>query len=135
MQNSQNTREHIAQLHKRMLQAVSLFYERAKSRFDLAHNHPIFKNPSLLTQTKEQEVDELSLRLETAWKEHLRKFSHRLEIARQKLSALGPQSVLKRGYSITRKQDGTVISRVMQTTPGETIYVQVQDGMIHTEVK
>ena len=135
VQNSQNTREHVAQLHRRMIQAVSLFYERAKSRFDLAHNHPVFKNPSLLTQTKEQEVDELALRLETAWKEHLRKFSHRLEIAKQKLSALGPQSVLKRGYSITRKQDGTVISRVMQTTPGETIYVQVQDGMIHTEVK
>ena len=135
VQNSQGTHTHILQLQKRMLQAVSLFYERAKSRFDLALSTPVFKDPSLLTQTKEQEVDDLSLRLTNAWEKQLGKFSHRFEVATQKLTALGPQAVLKRGYSITRKADGTVVTRVAQTAPGETIYVQVQDGMIHTEVK
>ena len=135
VQNSQNTVEHIANLQKRMLQAVSLFYERFKSRFDLAVNSRIFKNPAELTQTKEQELDELCIRLHTAWEAQLTNFAHRFDMARQKLRALGPQAVLKRGYSITRKADGTVISRVTQTAPGETIYVQVQDGMIHTEVK
>ena len=135
VQNAQNTHEYIAQLQKRMLQAVSLFYERAKSRFELATNNPIFKDPSLLTQAHTQEVDDLSLRLETAWQNQLTRFAHRLEIAHQKLEALGPQAVLKRGYSITRKQDGSVISHVKDTAPGEMIYVQVQDGMIYTEVK
>lgn len=135
VQNSQNTVAHIAGLQKRMLQAVSLFYERFKNRFDLAVNSRIFKNPVELTQLKEQELDELSKRLHTAWENKWTEFSHRFDVVRQKLNALGPQAVLKRGYSITRKQDGTVISRVGQTAPGETIYVQVQDGMIHTEVK
>lgn len=135
VQNSQNTAEHIASLQKRMLQAVSLFYERLKGRFDLATNSRFFKSPELLTQSHEQELDELSTRLENAWAEKLTLFTHRFEVARQKLNALGPQAVLKRGYSITRKQDGSVISHVAQTAPGETIYVQVQDGMIHTEVK
>ena len=135
VQNSQNTRAHVLQLQKRMLQAVSLFYERAKNRFDLAASSPVFRDPTILTQTKQQELDDLSLRLINAWKDRLNSFSRRLEIAAQKLAALGPQSVLKRGYSITRKADGTVISHVAQTAPGETIYVQVQDGMIHTEVK
>ena len=134
VQNSQNTGEHIRNLQKRMLQAVSLFYERFKSRLDLALNAPVFKNPEILTHEKALELDELSLRLETAWNARLTAFTHRLEVAHQKLSALGPQAVLKRGYSITRKADGTVISRVHQTAPGETIYVQVQDGMIPTEV-
>ena len=135
VQNSQSTYAHVSQLQKRMLQAVSLFYERAKGRFDLAMSSPVFKDPSVLTQTKEQEVDELSLRLATAWEKQLSKFLHRFEVATQKLTALGPQAVLKRGYSITRKADGTVISHVTQAAPGETIYVQVQDGMIYTEVK
>lgn len=135
VQNSQNTAEHIASLQKRMLQAVLLFYERLKGRFDLATNSRFFKSPELLTQSHEQELDELSTRLENAWMEKLTSFAHRFEVARQKLHALGPQAVLKRGYSITRKQDGSVISHVAQTAPGETIYVQVQDGMIHTEVK
>lgn len=135
VQNSQNTAEQIANLQKRMLQAVSLFYERFKRRFDLAVNSRIFKNPEILTQDKEQQLDEFSLRLENAWENKLTDFSHRFDVARQKLNALGPQAVLKRGYSITRNQNGTIISHVHQTAPGETIYVQVQDGMIHTEVK
>jgi len=135
VQNSQNTREHISALQKRLLQAISLFYERAKRRYDLAVKNPVFKHPELLTQSKEQELDDLYLRLETALGKKLTDFSQRFEVLSQKLKALGPQAVLKRGYSITRKQDGTVISRVGQTAPGETIYVQVQDGMIYTEVK
>ncbi|MBR4355499.1 MAG: exodeoxyribonuclease VII large subunit [Elusimicrobiaceae bacterium] len=135
VKNSQNTQEHIANLQKRLLQAVNLFYERAKRRYDLAINSPIFKRPSALTQEKEQNLDDLTLRLETAFTQKATQFSARFELAAQKLRALGPQAVLKRGYSITRKKDGTVISRVDQTQSNEEIYVQVQDGMIYTQVK
>ena len=135
VQNSQNTREYVTQLQKRMVQAVSLFYQRAKNRFDLAVNNRVWEDPALLTQTKAQELDELSLRLENAWKDKYKNFSHRFDVIKEKLNALGPQAVLNRGYSITRKQDGSVVSSVSQTGSGETIYVQVKDGMIHTQVK
>ena len=135
VKNSQNTQEHIADLQKRLLQAVNLFYERAKRRYDLAINSPIFKRPSALTQEKEQTLDDLITRLENAYAQKTAQFSARFELAAQKLHALGPQAVLKRGYSITRKKDGSVISRVAQTQSGEEIYVQVQDGMIYTQVK
>ena len=112
-----------------------MFYERARNRFDRALNSRVFKNPETIFQAKEQELDDLSLRLENAWKEKLSNFTHRFELARNQLQALGPQAVLKRGYSITRKADGSVISRVGQTAPGETVFIQVQDGMIRSEVK
>ena len=135
VKNSQNTRTHLADLQKRLLQAVHLFYERAKRRYDLAVNSPVFKRPQTLTQHKEQELDDLVLHLENAYAKQVARFVQRFEIASQKLNALGPQAVLKRGYSITRKKDGTVISRVNQTQSGEEIYVQVCDGMIYTQVK
>lgn len=135
VQNSQNTQEYVAQLQKRLLQSVSLFYERAKRRYDLAVNSPALKRPETLFAAKEQELDDLTLRLEDAVREKIKTFKTRLELSAQKLAALGPQAVLKRGYSITRKADGTVISRVDDTAPGETVYVQVQDGMIYTQVK
>ena len=135
VKNSQNTHEHISDLQKRLLQAVHLFYERAKRRYDLAVNSAVFKRSSILTQEKEQTLDDLTLRLEQACAQKITRFMQRFEIASQKLHALGPQAVLKRGYSITRKQDGSVISRVGQTQSGEEIYVQVQDGMIYTKVK
>lgn len=135
VQNSQNTQEYIAQLQKRLLQSVSLFYERAKRRYDLAVSSMVFKRPETLFATKEQELDDLTMRLEDGIREQIKNFKNRLEISTQKLTALGPQAVLKRGYSITRKADGTVISRVQDTAPGETVYIQVQDGMIHSQVK
>ena len=135
VQNSQNTQAHIAQLQKRLLQSVSLFYERAKRRFDLALNSRVLKNPEAIFQAKEQELDDLTLRMENAWKEKLSNFTHRFELAQNQLQALGPQAVLKRGYSITRKADGSILSRARQTAPGETVFIQVQDGMIRSEVK
>lgn len=135
VQNSQNTQEYVAQLQKRLLQSVSLFYERAKRRYDLAANSPALKRPETLFAAKEQELDDLTLRLENGIREKFKNFETRLELSAQKLAALGPQAVLKRGYSITRKADGTVISRVGDTASGETVYVQVQDGMIYTQVK
>lgn len=134
VQNSQNTAEHIAHLQKRMLQALSFFYQRFKNRLELALNSPVFKNPQIMVQLLEQELDELSSRLEIAGAGKLALFTHRLEVAHHKLHALDPQSVLKRGYSIARQADGTVVSQVKQAHPGESIFIQVQDGIIHTEV-
>lgn len=135
VQNAEGVTGHIAQLQKRLFQAVSLFYERAKARVELAVNSRVFKRPELLTQEKEQRVDELTLQLEDALDKRLTQTEARLELLTQKLQALSPFAVLGRGYSITRAADGSVISRVGQTQEKETIYIQVKDGMIHAEVK
>ena len=135
VQNADGVAQHIAQLQKRLFQSVSLFYERAKNRVELAVNSRIFKQPELLTQEKEQQLDDLQLRLETAFEKRLADTEHRLELLTQKLQALSPFAVLGRGYSITRDRDGHIISRVGQTAPQETIFIQVKDGMIQAEVK
>lgn len=133
--NAEGTREYIKQLQKRLLQSVSLFYERAKARFDLAVNSRVFKQPETLTLTKEQELDDLTLRLDDGLKNKLQQFEHRFELLRSKLDALSPQEVLKRGYSITRDADGKIITRVLQVKEGEDLFTQVKDGMIRSEVK
>ena len=135
VQNADGVSTHIAQLQKRLFQAVSLFYERAKSRVELAANSRIFKHPQLLTQEKEQQLDDLNLRLENAFEKQLTSAQNRLDLLTQKLNALSPFAVLGRGYSITRDKDGRVISQVGQVKPADMIYVQVKDGMIAGEVK
>ncbi|MBR2864698.1 MAG: exodeoxyribonuclease VII large subunit [Elusimicrobiaceae bacterium] len=135
VQNAEGVSAHIKQLQKRLFQSVSLFYERAKARVDLAVNSRIFKNPELITQQKELHLDQLTLCLENALEKKLDQTERRLELLTQKLQTLSPFSVLGRGYSITRKADGKVISRVGQTQEEETIFIQVKDGMIRAEVK
>ena len=134
-QNAEDVAEHIAQLQKRLFQSVSLFYERAKSRVELAINSRIFKHPEILTQENEQTLDDLNLRLENAFEKQLTAAQNRLELLTHKLQALSPFAVLGRGYSITRDKDGNIISQVAQTKPTDKIYIQVKDGMIHAEVK
>ncbi len=135
VQNADGVNAHIAQLQKQLFQAVSLFYERAKSRVDLAVNSRVLKHPQLLTQEKEQQLDDLNLRLQTAFEKRFTEAQNRFDLLSQKLKALSPFAVLGRGYSITRDKDGNIISQVNQTKPTDTIYVQVKDGQIRAEVK
>ena len=135
VQNAQNTREKVSQLAKRLAQAVSVLYERAARRLEAAVNNRVFLDPSVLTREQEQRVDELTLSLQDRMQTLADGYSRRLEAAAHKLSALNPQAVLKRGYSITRNAQGQIISRVLQTAEQETLYIQVQDGTIRAEVK
>lgn len=135
VQNAQGVAGYVEQLQKRMFQAVSLFYERAKARVDLAANSRFFKRPELLTQEKEQRVDELTLALEDALEKRVENAARRLELLSQKLTALSPFAVLGRGYSITRNAAGQIISKTAQVKEEELIYVQVKDGTIRAEVK
>lgn len=135
VQNADGVITHIKQLQTRLFQAVTLFYERAKSRVDLAVNSRIFKQPQLLTQEKEQQLDDLLLRLENAFEKRLLQAQNRTELLQQKLHALNPFAVLGRGYSITRDKDGKIISHVAQVKPADPLFVQVKDGQITAEVK
>ena len=135
VQNADGVITHIKQLQTRLFQAVTLFYERAKSRVDLAVNSRIFKQPQLLTQEKEQQLDDLLLRLENAFEKRLLQAQNRTELLQQKLNVLSPFAVLGRGYSITRDKDGKIISHVGQVKPADPLFVQVKDGQITAEVK
>lgn len=135
VQNADGITTHIAQMQKRLFQAVSLFYERAKSRVELAINNRIFKHPELLTQEKEQQLDDFILRLENAFEKRLTETQNHVELLTQKLNTLSPFAVLGRGYSITRDKDGNIISQARQVKPTDTLYVQVKDGQIVAEVK
>ena len=51
-----------------------------------------------------------------------------------RVRALDPAVLLRRGWSITRDVDGSVISRVTQVNPGDTIVTEVLDGTIISNV-
>ena len=51
-----------------------------------------------------------------------------------RVRALDPAVLLRRGWSITRNTDGSVISRVAQAKPGDTIVTEVLDGTIISNV-
>ncbi len=64
--------------------------------------------------------------------EHLRQ---QLALLASQLHALGPNQVLQRGYSLSYRGDGTLITKAAQLRPGDAMQVRFQDGTASTEVK
>ena len=51
-----------------------------------------------------------------------------------RLNDLSPLTVLSRGYAMARAQDGALVSRVGQVSPGDALAVSVADGVIDCTV-
>ena len=67
--------------------------------------------------------------------------AHRVALARQKLQAAGRQleamshrSVLSRGFSVTRRADGTILRSAGAVKAGQRIETELADGRIHSIV-
>ncbi len=73
-------------------------------------------------------------RLESALHPALVRRRHAIEGARGKLEALSPVRVLERGFSLTQRADGRVITSAADVAPGEHITVRVHDGGIDATV-
>lgn len=51
-----------------------------------------------------------------------------------RLGDLSPLRTLERGWSIAKDRSGAVISSVSQVNPGDSLNIQVKDGVIHADV-
>jgi len=74
-------------------------------------------------------------RLETAVRPAMVRRRHAIESACGKLEALSPMRVLERGFSLTQRADGHVLTSAADVQPGERITVRVSDGGIDATVE
>ena len=58
-----------------------------------------------------------------------------LERLQSQLKALSPAAVLERGYSVTRKADGTIVRSSDEVAMGDRLYTRVASGTVESEVK
>ncbi len=86
-----------------------------------------YLTPSRRIQSESQRVDELSRRASSAAFNRIILERKHIEGTRKRLNALSPLAVLARGYAVvTRKDDGSVVSRVAQAS--SEMKVRVSDG-------
>ena len=93
------------------------------------------------TQRKEaiyqlyQTVDTLDVACRSAVGRTLSDSENRLHTLAQRLDALSPLATLKRGYSISRKTDGEVLTAAEQVSLGDRIEVQLVEGHLACRVE
>ncbi|MBN1269513.1 MAG: exodeoxyribonuclease VII large subunit [Kiritimatiellae bacterium] len=87
-----------------------------------------------LLNRQQQRTDELSVKLGHEVQVRLAESSQDLRRLSSQLRALGPQAVLDRGYSITRRADGAVVRAAADVRKGDSLKTQLARGVIESEV-
>ena len=86
-----------------------------------------YVSPDRRIQSERQRVDELTRRAYSSLAHHIQLQSMQVRGMHRRLEALNPNAVLARGYAVvTRKDDGSVVSRVAQAS--DDMKVRVSDG-------
>ena len=58
----------------------------------------------------------------------------KLKVGMASLDAMSPLSVLRRGYSITQREDGGIVSSAAQVSEGENVHIRVSDGKLNARI-
>lgn len=103
-------------------------------QLDDTHHRLDWASPLRRIENDIQRLDGLALRMQ-------RSFEHDLELKRahwqgleNRLAALSPQAVLKRGYAVVRRQDGVILHSVQQVQRGDTMNVRLSEGSFDATV-
>ncbi len=126
-------RQHLALRERNLFEAITgtlrgCHDRLANLRAMLRERHP--RHAAKLESTR---VAGLALRLRRAMEHEIARRHARIDALASHLNAVGPEQVLRRGYSMTmRKKDGTVIRHAAQIKPGERLLTRLADGRIES---
>jgi exodeoxyribonuclease VII large subunit len=125
----------IDQFQADLLETIRSFLDRR--RIDLGNTDLHLKqfSPIRRLQSDRQRVDELSHRVETTLRYMLDLSLLRVQALDQRLVALSPLEVLKRGYAVIRgSKDGKLVDSIKKVKTGDDLRVRVSDGSFNAKV-
>jgi exodeoxyribonuclease VII large subunit len=93
----------------------------------------LLASPGRQLQTERQRLDEMSRRVSTSQLHRLEMDGERLKGLENRLMALSPMAVLRRGYAVVTKNE-KVVTSVTQVSLEDALRVHVQDGDFNTRV-
>jgi exodeoxyribonuclease VII large subunit len=93
-----------------------------------------FNRPRDLVREFSQRVDEIDRSLGVSFNHIARTTHQRYDALRHQLQALNPHGILRRGYSIVRKEN-RIVSSVHLLHSGDEAEIQFHDGTIGVQVE
>ena len=93
-------------------------------------------SPRSLIDSRRQQLDDLTERLQIRMQHSISLRSERLRGVALQLHSLSPLLTIARGYAVVRRDaDEGVVASVQQVQAGDALTIQVQDGYIPVEVR
>lgn len=153
----ENFIERIANLRRRLRDALLLRMAARRQRYAQAVSSPLLQRPDDMVMQRQQRLDFLVTRLEQtlprlreralsrltnasdrlplALNALVRQRRDRFARAEQTLNALAPRRVLARGYSILLNQQGQALRNATETRPGEALRAMLAKGDLELTVR
>jgi exodeoxyribonuclease VII large subunit len=97
-------------------------------------NRPVFKRPLEMIHAYYQKIEHMEYRIKTGTSQNIMLKRKKLEILDSKISALNPEAILERGYSIVIK-DGKTIKSSSEVEIDNNIKVILHKGELEAKVK
>jgi len=128
--------EQIKTSRRKLSSSLLSLVEYSKQRLESAKESYGFRRPFDIIIQRSQKVDELMQQLVERMKNFFEIKTNALSLMKEKLNALSPLAVLKRGYSVTRKlPEFVVIKDAGILRPEDRIEVKVYRGRIGSKVE
>ncbi|MFC2065117.1 exodeoxyribonuclease VII large subunit [Chloroflexota bacterium] len=130
-----NLRDQVKYLDDSIDELIEGFINSSRDKLQSEQIKLMNNSPSRLIQSYWQGLDGVSIRLNRIQRNRLRLEQIRLENIRERIAALNPDEVLKRGYAIiTKKHDSQIVGSVKKINLGDELIVKVQDGKFNVNV-
>ena len=121
-------------LYERLINAIKINISYNKERLNTLKSSFIFKNPKFLFADMAYNYNDLINRLKKEINNILDNKKNEYVNLLSKIEILNPITTIKRGYSVTRKND-KIIKTIKDIKKEEIIVTEVQDGKIESIVK
>ena len=105
-----------------------------REKLNLLASSRSMRAPAAVIAEKQMRIDELSVRMQNAMDKLMQTRAQGLAANAGRLEALSPLAVLSRGYAVTYRQDGEVVTSVEPLSEGQSITVRYRDGSVDASV-
>ena len=123
-------RQALDHLQARLDKAMDRVLQRRQDRLIRLQASPFLQSPLRAIQEKRLQLNLQRQRFIRGMEQQLQFSRHEIGRLAASLEALSPFKVLARGYSMTQKDDGTVVSMIQQVSVGDILQIRVSDGTI-----
>lgn len=125
----------ISERQRNLAKLISWKLLEVKNTFQAARLSPVFAQFPRTVREIRGSVEDMRARSENLLRDRLLKADERLKLGMASLDALSPLAVLGRGYSITYKDNGSVLRDASEAAVDEKIKVQLAGGSLEARVE
>lgn len=130
-----NSLELVLSLKNRLNKLVFTKISRQREHLTELFDRPVLKKPMNRLESSHIEKSRLCQRLEREMALSIDKNRMGLQSLVERLESLSPLSILKRGYSVAYKYDGSLLSSVKQIIKNDIIDIKLSDGSLRAKVE